>query len=308
MRRLTVLMPFHTPFYAPLPAGVALGHFRDEGLDVAAVAAATYGKSTMAALLDGDIEISLGGLMRSFELADRSGPIVVHFAEVCSRNGFFLLSRTPRPAFAWRDLVGRTVLSFAEAPTPWQCLLTVLRRHGVDAGRVRIERTRPAPDAVAAFRAGHGDFLEQPQPVVEQLLAEGAAHLVASMGEATGPVPFTSYMTTPAFLAREPEVVRAFTRALHRTQRWLVGAAPPEIATVVAPAFPETAAVILEGVVARYHRQGTWARDPLLRREGYDYLEEILLAGGLIARPARYEDLVDTEIARRVMAEPSRSP
>ena len=49
------------------------------------------------ALLDGDIEISLGGLMRSFELADRGGPIVVHFAEVCSRNGFFLLSREPRP-------------------------------------------------------------------------------------------------------------------------------------------------------------------------------------------------------------------
>ena len=303
MRRLTVLMPFHTPFYAPLPAGVALGHFRDEGLNVAAVAAANYGKSTMAALLDGDIEISLGGLMRSFELADRSGPIVVHFAEVCSRNGFFLLSRTPRPAFAWADLMGRTVLSFAEAPTPWQCMLTVLRRHGVDAARVRIERTRPAPGAVAAFRAGHGDFLEQPQPVVEELLAEGAAHLVASMGEATGPVPFTSYMTTPAFLAREPQVVRSFTRALYRTQRWLARAEPSEIAAVIAPAFPETDAAILERAVARYHRQGTWARDPLLRREGYDYLEEILLAGGFITRRARYEDLVDTEIARHVMAE-----
>lgn len=303
MRRLTVLMPFHTPFYAPLPAGVALGHFRDEGLNVAAVAAANYGKSTMAALLDGDIEISLGGLMRSFELADRSGPIVVHFAEVCSRNGFFLLSRTPRPAFAWADLMGRTVLSFAEAPTPWQCMLTVLRRHGVDAARVRIERTRPAPGAVAAFRAGHGDFLEQPQPVVEELLAEGAAHLVASMGEATGPVPFTSYMTTPAFLAREPQVVRSFTRALYRTQRWLARAEPSEIAAVIAPPFPETDAAILERAVARYHRQGTWARDPLLRREGYDYLEEILLAGGFITRRARYEDLVDTEIARHVMAE-----
>jgi NitT/TauT family transport system substrate-binding protein len=307
MRRLTVLMPFHTPFYAPLPAGVALGHFRDEGLEVASVSAAAFGKGTIPALLDGDIEISLGGLMRSFELADRSGPIVVHFAEVCSRNGFFLLSRTPRPAFQWSDLIGRTVLSFAEAPTPWQCMLTVLRTHGVDAGRVRIERTRPTTDAVAAFRAGHGDFLEQPQPVVEQLLAEGAAHLVASMGEATGPVPFTSYMTTPAFLAREPHVVRAFTRAVYRTQRWLAHAASSEIAALIAPAFRETDAAILERAVARYHRQGTWARDPLLRREGYDYLEEILLAGGFITRRARYEDLVDTVIARQAMAEPPAS-
>lgn len=303
MRRLTVLMPFHTPFYAPLPAGIALGHFRAEGLDVSTIPAAAFGKGTIPALLDGDIQISLGGLMRSFELADRSGPVVVHFAEVCSRNGFFLLARKPRPGFRWADLAGKTVLSFAEAPTPWQCLLTVLRRHGVEPGTVRIERERPTPDAVAAFRAGHGDFLEQPQPVVEELIADGTGHLVASMGEATGPVPFTSYMTMPAFLAREPDVVRAFTRAVYRTQRWLAENPAPAIAALIGPAFPATAPAILERAVARYHAQGTWARDPLLRREGYDYLEEILLAGSFIRRRGRYEDLVDTAVARQVMAE-----
>jgi len=61
---------------------VSLGHFRDEGLDVSSPSAAAFGKGTIPALLDGDIEISLGGLMRSFELADRSGPIVVHFARL----------------------------------------------------------------------------------------------------------------------------------------------------------------------------------------------------------------------------------
>jgi len=237
VRRLTVLMPFHTPFYTPLAAGVALGHFRDAGLDVTAVPAATFGKPTIEALLGGDIEISLGGLMRSFELADRTGQIVVHFAEVCSRNGFFLLAREPRPAFRWSDLVGKTVLSFAEAPTPWQCMLTVLRRHGVDPAQVRIERHRPGPEAVAAFLAGTGDFLEQPQPVIERLLTEGRGHLVASMGEATGPVPFSSYMTTPAFLAREPDVIARFTRATYQTQRWLASHGAGDIARAVAPAL-----------------------------------------------------------------------
>jgi NitT/TauT family transport system substrate-binding protein len=303
MRRLTVLMPFHTPFYAPLAAGVGLGHFRDEGLDVSTMPAAAFGKGTIPALLDGDIEISLGGLMRSFELADRSGPTVVHFAEVCSRNGFFLLSREPRPAFQWSDLIGKTVLSFAEAPTPWQCMLTVLRRHRVDPGAVRIERERPAPDAVAAFRAGHGDFLEQPQPVVERLISEGAGHLVASMGEATGPVPFTSYMTTPEFLTREPDVMLRFTRGVYRTQRWLAQHGAPEIAAAIAPSFRDIEPEILEASVARYLGQGTWARDPLLRREGYDYLQEILLRGGFITRGERYEVLVNTGLARQVMAE-----
>ena len=306
-RPLTVLMPFFTPFYAPLAAGAALGHFREEGLDVRWQSAAAFGKNTVEALLDGSIEITLGGLMRSFDLADREGMILPHFAEVCSRSGFFLLGRKPWPGFRWSDLVGKTVISFAEAPTPWQCMLTVLRRNGVDPAAVRIERERPGPEALAAFRGGHGDFFEQTQPIVEQLLAGGEAHLVASMGEATGPVPFTSYMTTREFLRREPDTVLHFTRALYRTQRWLAGHDARAIAEVLAHDFPDIERVILERAVDRFSRQGTWARDPVLRRPGFDYLQEILQAGGFIKKTHRYEDLVDTSIAERAVRELSAS-
>ena len=180
-------------------------------------------------------------------------------------------------------------------------MLTVLRRNGVDPGRVRIERERPVAEAVAAFRAGHGDFLEQTQPIAEQLIAEAAAHLVVSMGVATGPVPFTSYMTTPEFLRREPEVVLRFTRAVYQTQRWLATHAARDIAEAIAGAFPEIAPATMARVVARYLAQETWARDPLLRRPGYDYLEQILLDGGFIGSRHPYEALVDTACARQVI-------
>ena len=71
----------------------------------------------------------------------------------------------------------------------------------------------------------------------------------------------------------------------------------------VAPAFPETELPLLERAIGRYLGQGTWAPDPLLRREGYDYLERILLDGAFIRRGRPYEDLVDTAAARQVMAE-----
>ncbi|HZE36577.1 MAG TPA: ABC transporter substrate-binding protein [Candidatus Eisenbacteria bacterium] len=303
LRPLTVLMPFYTPFYTPLAAGAALGHFREEGLDVKWMAAAAYGKSTVDAVLDGSIEISLGGLMRSFDLLDRGGRLLPHFAEVCSRSGFFLLGRERRPGFRWTDLVGKTVISFAEAPTPWQCMLTVLRRSGVDPATVNIERHRPGPEALAAFRSGHGDFFEQTQPIIEQMLAGGEGHLVASMGEATGPVPFTSYMTTPDFLRREPETILRFTRAIYRTQRWLAGHDAQAIADAVAPGFPDIDRAILERAVGRFSRQGTWSGDPILRRPGFDYLQDILQSGGFITKTHRYEDLVDTTIAERAVAE-----
>ncbi len=301
-RRLTVPMPFPTPFYAPLAAGAALGHFADEGFDVTVTTAGALGKGAVQALLDGDVAIALSGLMRSLELADRGGPLLVHFAEVCRRNGFFLLARRPMPGFAWPDLAGATVLSFAEAPTPWQCLLAVLRRHGVDPATVRIDRTRPTAEAVAAFRAGHGDFLEQAEPVVSALVAAGAAAVVASMGEATGPVPFTSYMATPEFLRRERDAAVRFTRAVARTQRWLAAHDTSEIARCITAHFPGVPAGTLEGAVARYRGQDTWARTPVLDRRGYTALHEILRGGGLIRHPHRYEDLVDASIASDALA------
>src|SRR5467141_677484 len=294
-RRLTIYEPFRSIFYAPQFVALHGGHFAGEGLDVE-VRTAGGGTTTTGALIDGHAEIALGGIMRSLDVADRGGPWLPHFAQVNQRDGFFRLSRAPRPTFTWADLVGTTIISFAEAPTPWQCMLTVLRRNGVDPATVRIERDRPVAEALAAFRAGHGDFFEQTQPIVEQLLAGGEAHLVASMGEATGPVPFTSYMTTPDFLRREPDTVLRFTRALYRTQRWLAGHDGRAIAEVITPDFPDIERVILECAVERFAKQGTWARDPILRRPGFDYLQDILKSGGFITKTHRYEDLVDTAI------------
>jgi NitT/TauT family transport system substrate-binding protein len=293
--------PFHSVFYAPQFVALHRGFFAEEGLDVTVETSPGGARTTVTALLDGSIDISMGGIMRSLDLADRDGRLLPHFAEVNSRNGFFLLAREPRERFAWSDLEGKEVISFAEAPTPWQCMLTVLRRNGVDPGRVRITRDLPTAQAVAAFRAGRGDFLEQGQPVTEQLLAEGAAVLIASMGEATGPVPFSSYMTTPGFLARERPVLERFTRALYRAQRWMAEAPARDIASAIAPAFGDIEPVIRERVVDRYLRQGTWARDPLVRRPGYEYLQRILLDGGFIQRPHAYEDLIDTTIAEAAM-------
>lgn len=298
--RLTVMAPFHSLFYAPHFVALHEGLFAAEGLEVT-TRTATDATGTTRALIEGLAQISLGGLMRSLDVADRGGRLLVHFAEVNSRNGFFLLSREPRPDFDWRQLRGRTVIAFAGAPTPYHCMLTVLRRHGLDPAGVTFIRNLHGPDAVKALLDGRGDFLEIGQPATEDLLRAGVAHLVASMGEATGPVPFSSYMVTPERLARERDVITRFTRAVYRAQRWMATHDAGATAAALAPAFADIPDDVRTGAVARYLAQGTWARDPILRQPGFEYLQDILLGGGLIRRRHRYTDLVDTTIARQVV-------
>ena len=64
------------------------------------------------------------------------------------------------------------------------------------------------------------------------------------------------------------------------------------------PTWVSVPLVALERAVARYVAQRTWAPDPLVRRSGYDYLQEVLLNGGFITRRQPYEQLVDTRHRR----------
>ena len=296
-RPLRVVVAFHSIFYAPLPVAIRGGHFAAEGVEVDPETPA-LAAGTVDALLSGVADVSLSGIMRSFQLVDRGGARLVHFAAVNDRNGFFLLSREPRPRFAWPDVVGRTIISFGGAPTPWLCMQAVLRRHGVDPARVTFRRDLSTPDAIAAFRAREGDFIEHGPPVIDQLIADGTGHLVASMGEATGPVPFSSLMATPETLTKQRDVLIPFVRGLYRAQRWMAASTAEEIAAVVAPVFSDIEPAVRIAAVERYLGQSTWATDPVLTRAGYETLQEILLSAGFIKTPHPFESLVDTEIAR----------
>lgn len=300
-RSLVMTEPFRSPFYAPALVAVHGGHFARAGFDVSLVTAGP-GQGTAEALLEGRADFAVAGIMRSLGLVDRGGPPIVHFAMVNDRNGFFLVSREPRPHFAWSDLSGRTVLSFGGAPTPYHCMLSVLRRHGVEPANVTFVRDLGVADAVAAFNGGKGDFLECGPPVVDQLVSEGAGFLVASMGVATGPVPFSSLMVTQPRLREDRADLIRLVRAFHGAQRWLAHASADEAAAVIAPAFPDIARPLLARIVARYRAQGTWPDDPRLDRVGYERLQEILFAGGFIKGRHPYELLIDTEIATEAMA------
>ncbi len=298
--RLRVAETFRSIFYAPLAVAVHGGHFAAEGLDVDVVTA-EFGAGTVGMMRRGEADVALSGLMRSFDQADRGEAPLVHFAGVNDRNGFFLLGRRAQPSFAWSDLVGKTVISFGGAPTPWLCMQAVLRRHGVDPARVTFLRGLSTADAVAAFRAGKGDFIEHGPPVVDHLLADGVGHLVAAMGDATGSLPFSSFMAARATLERERERIVRFVRGFARAQRWMASSGSAAIAAAIAPAFADIDARIRVAAVERYLEQSTWARDPVLTRPGFDTLQTILLDGGFIKRAHRFEDLVDVEIARQAV-------
>jgi NitT/TauT family transport system substrate-binding protein len=178
----------------------------------------------------------------------------------------------------------------------------VLRRHQIDPAQVRLLSPLPTPAAVDTFLQGQGDYLIQTQPVVERLVQEGKAHLCQTQAETCGHLAFTSTIATAASVQAQPDLFERFTRAVYRTQQWMIQHDGHDIAQLIQPRFPDVPLALLGAAITRFQSLRTWPDNPVLHQEGFENLAEVLrLAGYITSRPS-YAALVDTRIAAHVIA------
>jgi NitT/TauT family transport system substrate-binding protein len=243
----------------------------------------------------------LGGIMRSLVSYNAGEPDApLHFARVNDRDGFFLVGRSE--AFDWPDLLGRRLILFSEAPTPWYVLRALLRERGLDPDQIEAIPGLPAPEAAEAFQRGEADFLQAPAQVAEALVAGGSAAIVREMAREAGPIPYSSYSAQRAVLDTQAEALGALIRAHVAALAWMRAATGAEIWETIAPSFPDADAAVYRRAVERYHRLEVWSSDATLPRASFDRLAELMRRGGLIERVAPYEACCDDSLTRATLA------
>ena len=153
----------------------------------------------------------------------------------------------------------------------------------------------------AAFSGGQADFTVEFEPHATSLEQKGDGYVVASLGEDSGYVPYTAFSARKSYLAENPEVIRAFVRALQKGMDYVQTHSPAEIATVIAPQFEETDPEIITAIVERYASQQTWKADLVFEEDSFVLLENILEEAGVLENRVSYEDLVNTEFAKEAL-------
>ena len=118
--RLRLMETFRTVFYTPIYVTVAGGYLESEGLDVDfRTCPATY-PHPLSALNNGAADIVQSGIMRSIIASDWGAETVPrHFAEINSRDGFFVLGRQPAEVLDWSRFANSTVIPVGFSPMPW---------------------------------------------------------------------------------------------------------------------------------------------------------------------------------------------
>ena len=294
---------FRSLFYTPIYVALSRGFLRQEHLEVE-FSTCPPGYHGISALTGGIAEITQTGPMRSILAADAGeDDVPPHFIEINSRDGFFLLGREPQDRFQWTDLIGATLIPVGFSPMPKASLKYALKLRGVDLADVHLIDGLSLQDAIDTFRRGQADFIHLTQPSVEEMVQGSEGYLAAALGPVTGHISYSSFTATQRFLDSRTELVQRFTQGFYNAQKWLSASDASAVADTVAPFFPEVAPSAVLGAIERYKQQGIWATDPLLREDGYNTLQDILIEAGLARSRQPYERIVRTDFAEKAMAQ-----
>jgi NitT/TauT family transport system substrate-binding protein len=300
--RLRLFENYRFVLYAPFYAAHATGAYAAEGIEVELAPSPGMGRAE-AALIEGAVDVLWAGPMRVIKHHDDhpASPLAC-FAEIVCRDPFSIVGREPRPGFRLADLAGMRLATVSEVPTPWLCLQEDLRQAGLDPQHLDRIGDRSMADNLAALRAGQIDAAQLFEPVVEQALAAGAAHLWHA-ASSRGRTSYTAFVTTRQRLVHDSEPLLRMVRAIHRTLRWIEDNPAAEIAAAIASFFPALDRGVLARALARYRAQQVWGHDPVLPEDGFDRLQRGLVSGGFIRRPIDYQACVDNRLALQVAAE-----
>jgi NitT/TauT family transport system substrate-binding protein len=275
-------------FYTPLIATIAGGFLKDEGF-APKHSVAPAGKSAIEGLLDGTVHVCQSAPSQAFgPLEKGQRPSAVHFAQINEKDGFFLTGRAPDPNFTWDKLRGKRVL-VDHGGQPLAMFKYACHRRGLDYKAITAIDV-PSAQMDKAFRGGEGDYIHQQGPAPQQLEHDGVGHIVASVGEAIGPVAFSSLAATREWL--NTDAAKRFTRAYRKARAWIIETPAAQIAEAEASFFPEIDRAVLTATIAYYQKLGCWTPHVEITRAALGVALDVFQHSGLITKRHRYEDVV----------------
>src|SRR5690625_3830285 len=289
-------------FYTPQYVALEKGFFEEEGLDVE-LQTTWGGDKTMTALLSGNADVALVGAETSiYVYAQDSKDYAMNFAQLTQTDGTFLVSKEEHEDFTWDQVKDSNFLGQRKGGMPQMVGEYVLKKHDIDPHEeVNLSQNIDFANIPSAFVSGDYEYVQLFEPTASIMEKEGQGHVVASFGEESGKVPYTVFMTKQSFLTDKEDVAIKFTKAVYKAQQWVQDNSSEEIAKVLQPYFDDTDLDMLTASLERYKNQDSFATDPILDEEEWDNLKNIMNEAGELPADVPYEDLVNTEIAEKVI-------
>lgn len=300
--KITVSEVAHSVFYAPQYAALSLGFFEEEGLEVTVINSNGADK-VMSAVLSGDVQIGLSGPEACIYVysADKSDYAKV-FAQLTKRDGSFLVAREADDDFTWAKLKGKYIIGGRAGGVPEMTVEYVLRKNGVVPHvDCTVDTSVQFAAMAGAFIGGTGDYVALFEPTATALELEGKGHIVASIGQESGEIPYTAYYAMESYMKENPDIIQKFTNAVYKGMQWIETHTPRQVAEAIAPHFPDTDIEVLTKVAERYKEIDAWNKTPAMTEESFVRLQDVIEQAGQLPQRADFSDIVTNEFAEKAV-------
>ena len=289
-------------FYAPQYLAIANGFFEEEGLKIELTTGQGADK-VMTAVLAGQSDIGFCGPEAAIYVYNEGKEDYIEvFAQMTQKDGSFLVSKEPTDNFQWTDLIGKTVIPGRKGGVPYMTLEYVLKQNGINPQTdLTLDDSIKFDLMAGAFTGGDAEYVTLFEPTASMTQDAGKGYIVASVGEASGEIPYTAYCAKKSYIAENPTIIEGFTRAIYKAEQWVKEHTAREVAEKIQEYFPDTTVDSLETSVQKYKDIDAWKENPILEETAFDKLQLVMTEAGELDQKAPYDKIVNNDFARKVI-------
>lgn len=285
-------------FYAPQYVAINNGYFKENGIEID-LTTGQGADAVMTSVLSNQCDIGFAGPEASIYVYNEGKEDYTQvFAQMTKKDGSFLISRNKTDNFSWQDLKGKTVIPGRKGGVPYMTLEYVLRKNGIDPKKdVTLDDSIKFDLMAGAFTSGNADYVTLFEPTASLTSKENKGYIVASVGEAAGEIPYTAYFAKKSYINNNEDTIQKFTNSIYKGQKWVKEHTSKEIAEAIASFFPNTDIELLESAIQSYKNIDAWNETPVLKKEAFDRLQEVMTLAGELTKEAPYEKIVNNKYA-----------
>ena len=294
----------HSVFYAPLYLADSLGYFKEENIEIE-LTNGGGADNVMASVLSGDSEIGFCGPEAAlYVLIGGSSDVPTVIGQLTKRDGSFLVSRTPEPEFKWENLKGKEILAGRKGGVPAMTFEYVLNNNGLKDGTdLTLNYDVAFNLMVSAFEAGTADYCTMFDPTAYEYEAAGKGYVIASVGEASGEVPYTCFIAKNSWLKKNGATAEGFLRAVTKAVKYINETPSSTVAPYLSKYFEGVSESAIAASIDRYRTIDAWRTELSMTEDSFNRLQDIIENAGELSRRATLNELTDNSYAEKVYKE-----
>lgn len=291
----------HSVFYAPLYVAIENGYFEEQGLEIE-LTNGGGADASMTAILSKTADIGLMGpetVIYVYNQGKADCPKV--FGQLTQTDGAFLVSKNAEPDFDWSDLEGKEILAGRKGGVPAMTFEYVMNEMGLENNvDFTLNFDVQFNLMTSAFLGGTADYCTVFEPTASEYQAEGKWHIVASVGEKAGEIPYTSFIALDSYLKNNPETVESFLKAIKKAHEFMSNHTSVEVAEAIVKQFPSTSINSIATSIDSYKSINAWTTNLKGTEQSFNRLQNVMENAGELSARVPFNKIVDNSFAQKV--------